>query len=132
MYTDRRRKKVNQLERACQCKNCKHGQMREKDGVSHSTSAILESLECFLENKQACTAKTSPFPVTGHIHKGCMCSERIQKERLKNMLVTRKFRNRELSHYESSGGRACLTLTSLMSLHRFFIFVVSSTTNVCL
>lgn len=57
--------------------------MREKDWISHSANATLEFLECFLENKQTSTAKTPPFTVTGHIHKGCMCSERIQKKRLK-------------------------------------------------
>lgn len=79
-------------------------------------------LNVFLKTSKTSTAKTPPFPVTGHIHKECMCSERIQKKRLKNMLVTQKFRNHELYHYEFSGGRAGLTLTSLTSLHRFFLF----------
>lgn len=38
------------------------------------------------------------------------------------MLVTQKLGNHELCHYEFSGGRAGLILTSFMSLHRLFKF----------
>lgn len=58
------------LESACQCKNSKHVQMREKDWISHSINVPLKPSAYFKKapNKQSSTAKIPPFPVTGHIH----------------------------------------------------------------
>lgn len=58
------------LESACQCKNSKHVQMREKDWIRHSTNVPLKPSDYFKKtpNNQSSTAKIPPFPVTGHIH----------------------------------------------------------------
>lgn len=51
---------------ACQCKDSKHAQMREKDWISHSIP--LKPSDYLKKPKKSSTVKTPHFPVTGHIH----------------------------------------------------------------
>lgn len=92
MYTGGRRKEVNLPGKGMPMQKLQAWAVREKDWISHSTNATLEVFGMFFFRKQKTfTAKLPLFPVTGNIHSGYMCSERIYlKKRLKNMLVTEK------------------------------------------
>lgn len=106
--------------------------MREKDWISHSTNVPLKPSDYFKKtpNNQSSTAKIPPFPVLVTYIKDAGVQKEYRRDE-KNMIVTQKFRNHKLCHYECCEDRAGLTLTSLLSLHRF-IFTANSTTNFCL